>query len=249
MHDSYAAGLVDGEGYIGVAHIKVADTYAIRVAVAMVTKGTPILATLQRRYGGRLNDMKPETERNAAKTRWVVDGHVAHAFLSVIIPYLILKQDQALISIQIHEEIAASRASRGRYHWTDQLRHQCEVAKLRIHDLNARGPQRAAPILPARTPIAIYRWGEWWKPEDSLFGPVEFTGGFPAHGMMVAGHVYKLPAPLMAPSVPLALLPTPTATPYGNNQSRSPGAKVRPSLNALLREIALSTPDIPNDPG
>ena len=29
------------------------------------------------------------------------------------------------------------------------------------------------------------------------------------------------------------LLPTPTATPYGNNQSRSPNAAVRPSLNTL----------------
>ena len=31
-----------------------------------------------------------------------------------------------------------------------------------------------------------------------------------------------------------ALLPTPTATPYGNNQSPSPGAAVRPSLDTLF---------------
>lgn len=33
----------------------------------------------------------------------------------------------------------------------------------------------------------------------------------------------------------VALLPTPSATPYGNNQSPSPGAAVRPSLDGPLR--------------
>ena len=33
----------------------------------------------------------------------------------------------------------------------------------------------------------------------------------------------------------LTLLPTPTATPYGNNQSPSPGAAVRPSLDSLAK--------------
>ncbi|MFD7066099.1 hypothetical protein ACFV97_02560 [Streptomyces sp. NPDC059913] len=37
------------------------------------------------------------------------------------------------------------------------------------------------------------------------------------------------------------LLPTPTATPYGNNQSPSPGAAVRPSLNSLASHL-LPTP-------
>lgn len=36
-----------------------------------------------------------------------------------------------------------------------------------------------------------------------------------------------------------ALLPTPTATPYGNNQSPSPGASVRPSLDSLASSGAL----------
>lgn len=34
------------------------------------------------------------------------------------------------------------------------------------------------------------------------------------------------------------LLPTPTATPYGSNQSPSPGAAVRPSLDAVSRTLA-----------
>lgn len=40
----------------------------------------------------------------------------------------------------------------------------------------------------------------------------------------------------------IALLPTPTATPYGNNQSASAGVAVRPSLDALVQ--LLPTPRV-----
>jgi hypothetical protein len=39
-----------------------------------------------------------------------------------------------------------------------------------------------------------------------------------------------------------ALLPTPTATPYGNNQSPSAGAAVRPSLNSMASSGELTAP-------
>ncbi|MER5312724.1 hypothetical protein ABT034_33680 [Streptomyces sp. NPDC002773] len=44
------------------------------------------------------------------------------------------------------------------------------------------------------------------------------------------------------------LLPTPTATPYGNNQSPSPGAAVRPSLNSLAPTL-LPTPTVADSRG
>lgn len=46
----------------------------------------------------------------------------------------------------------------------------------------------------------------------------------------------------VGPQRDVALLPTPTATPYGNNQSDSPGAAVRPSLDSLARLDLLPTP-------
>ncbi|MFJ6590246.1 hypothetical protein ACIQPP_05385 [Streptomyces violaceusniger] len=41
------------------------------------------------------------------------------------------------------------------------------------------------------------------------------------------------------------LLPTPTATPYGSNQSPSPGAAVRPSLDTLAPELLAQGPVFP----
>jgi len=40
------------------------------------------------------------------------------------------------------------------------------------------------------------------------------------------------------PTLKGALLPTPTATPYGSNQSPSEGAAVRPSLESLLADVS-----------
>jgi len=47
------------------------------------------------------------------------------------------------------------------------------------------------------------------------------------------------------PPLSQVLLPTPTATPYGNNQSPSPGATVRPSLDSLASSGALTAPPSP----
>ena len=45
----------------------------------------------------------------------------------------------------------------------------------------------------------------------------------------------------------ISLLPTPTATPYGNNQSPSPGAAVRPSLNGVFTNPLLDDGSEPSD--
>lgn len=213
MNVQYAAGLIDGEGYIGISRTK-AQTYNIRVAVAMVTKGTPILARMHSAFGGHVSEMKPESDRNAAKTRWTVDGEQAASFLEAVKPHLILKTGQAAEALSVWDLIVRSRAVSGRKHWNEKLRARCEVSRLRIREMNARGPSAAPPTLPSGRPVAIYRHGWWWEPEDDLFGPVEFEGKWPTCGRMVSGHVYATPtwldrsgdSPSSSPR-----LPTPTS--------------------------------------
>jgi hypothetical protein len=53
---------------------------------------------------------------------------------------------------------------------------------------------------------------------------------------------------LLLPGIVLTLLPTPTATPYGSNQSASPGAAVRPSLDTLALTL-LPTPVVTDATG
>lgn len=83
----------------------------------------------------------------------------------------------------------------------------------RIKEANRRGPDPEPPTLPDATPVAVYRWGWWWEPNDSLMGPVEFSGKLPTTGRMVAGHLYAMPTPnwSTAPAGAAPSVPTPTS--------------------------------------
>ena len=218
--DTYAAGLIDGEGYIGISHVKRANVYNIRIQVAMVTKGTAVLTRMHRQYGGRMTTRPPESEQNAPKDAWVLDGQEAYDLLVSIRPHLILKADQADCAMQLWEAILSSRKARGRTHWTDALRKRAHVLMLRIQEGNRRGPDPSLPSLPPGRPVAIYRWGEWWEPEPDLFGPVEFTDRLPTSGVMVRGHVYQ--APGSDPSSSPGLLPTPNASDTSKHSGQPP---------------------------
>lgn len=71
----------------------------------------------------------------------------------------------------------------------------------------------------------------------------EYLETWPRSGLMRNGTAYQLP-PLvrLTGETAYGLLPTPTATDYGSNQSSSSGAAVRPSLQTMARRNMLPTP-------
>ena len=50
--DSYAAGLIDGEGYIGIIKDNSNHSYNIRVQISMSDKGKFALERMKDKYGG-----------------------------------------------------------------------------------------------------------------------------------------------------------------------------------------------------
>lgn len=210
MNHAYTAGLIDGEGTIGIGRTQ-ADTYAIRVAVGMTDVATSIIRMLEKTYGGRINPMKPDNERCRPKLRWAVEGDEAATVLELVLPHLILKREQAKLALILQDRIRAWRAESGRCFWNHPRRHEAEILKQRLNEMNQRGivPPVPAP-LPERPVVAVRRWGAWWEPYEDLFGPVPFSGKFPASGSMRAGRVYPAdPSPVTAETSPG--LPTPRA--------------------------------------
>lgn len=197
MNDHYAAGLIDGEGWIGIQ--RTTSCYQVRLKINMTDKGLPALEAMAAAYGGRI-----DAERQGARpeqrptTAWVLSGEAAGELLLRLRPLLLVKGAAADVALEFHAMLvsAPKRPSRGRF-WTDQMRDRGEMLMRRIQEANRRGPDPDPPRLPNATPIAVYRWGWWWEPEDDLFGPVEFQGKLPTSGYMVAGHVYALPNPWM----------------------------------------------------
>ena len=73
--------------------------------------------------------------------------------------------------------------------------------------------------------------------------PDEFTETWPKAGMTVDGVGYLQPKQeLRIAEIDGGVLPTPAATEYGNNQSPSNGAAVRPSLSSMARNNLWPTP-------
>jgi hypothetical protein len=191
MSDLYAAGLIDGEGYIGIQAS--GGSFQVRLKVTMTDKGMPALLRMERLYGGKIDGPRRGTEVSRDSYSWRLTGAAASALIARLRPHLLVKAESADLALAFQAMVDESpRLPNGRATWTAEMRDRAEVFVRRIQHANRTGPDAPTPQLPDRSPIAVYRWGAWWEPEDDLFGPVEYTGRMPAQGLMVAGHVFAL---------------------------------------------------------
>ncbi|MFT9774211.1 hypothetical protein ACMZ29_16340 [Brevibacterium casei] len=210
MHQ-YAAGLIDGEGYIGIQAS--GGSYQVRLKIGMSDKGKPALEQMVRLYGGRIDEGPARNDRYRDTATWVVTGERAAEIIREVKPWLFVKAEAAEIALQLQLMLeVADKLPNGRREWTAEMRERAEELRSRIQQANRRGPDpEPNPRIPDSMPVAKYRGGTWWDSVDSLFGPEHFDGKFPASGKMIDGVVYEHTAPHPVP---------PTG---GNGSSSSPG--------------------------
>ncbi len=133
---SYAAGILDGEGCIGIAAKKPPNerpSHYIHVTVAMTREEIP--AWLAEIFGGSVgfSEAKP---RKKAKWTWRVNNRRARRFLAVVRPYLKIKDQQAAIALQLHEDVFARSGIAAKRKLTDDEIIRRESLKRQISDLN-----------------------------------------------------------------------------------------------------------------
>lgn len=96
---AYLAGIVDGEGSIYVCYDKRNDIYFIEMSVSNTARS--LIDWLLANFGG--------TEKLAGKAKragcpdqwaWVVRGRKAQPFISAIMPFLVIKQRQAVLACE-----------------------------------------------------------------------------------------------------------------------------------------------------
>ena len=164
----YVAGLIDGEGWIGITQRSRGGTYTIDVKVSMSDMGMPALRALEATLGGKAIPDREAADTRRPSWRWSLSGKRAATALRVVAPHLLVKREQARIALQLMEMVESAPMGRGGgAQWSPEMLNRAELLRNRIKHLNRRGPD---PELPQETPVAIYRWGAWWEPEDDLFG-------------------------------------------------------------------------------
>lgn len=113
---AYAAGLIDGEGCISIGSHRRKTANGVMVdyylAVIVVTKDEHLTRWLYGNYGGTVNVVtRGGYKRTGVYKRWVVHSTRAQVLLKKILPYLILKKDQARTGIQFQN---CKRRNRGK---------------------------------------------------------------------------------------------------------------------------------------
>lgn len=104
---AYLAGLFDGEGSINIfkqtsrKDMK-APAYFLEISIGNTHRG--VLQWILEHFGGRLtHNAEQYTERNQRTWRWRASSNEAYEILIVILPYLIVKKDQAQVAIEFRE--------------------------------------------------------------------------------------------------------------------------------------------------
>lgn len=137
---AYAAGLFDGEGCIWIKRRAApgccGDVYAL---TADVSQDDPRpLTWLAERWGGQARPRSVQLRANRIAHRWYASGPTAAAFLRDVLPYLIVKHEQAVLAVEFQER----HKNPGRRGLTIEQRSYCASVKEQIHLLN-RGEHMA----------------------------------------------------------------------------------------------------------
>lgn len=253
---AYAAGIIDGEGSIGIAESKRSRRcFTPYVAVTQATKGIPILNTLFYRFGGTIasHNRVAASDKRDVTFGWRVQGAGVRCLLTLLATRLRTKGGQARLVLELMVAWPQS-ARRGRnVGWTQERLSEWERGKAKIQEMNRRGLQ-ARPS----NEVARLVGNRWLTPNLLSGGQWEtFSGRWPTSGSMRNGVAYRQPtlvprtdATGSGSSRGSVIFPTPSATVYGSSQNgingvnganRRPSAGT-PSLETMARKGNWPTP-------
>jgi hypothetical protein len=136
---SWVAGIIEGEGHIGIANPKVAGTTRRRYVLGLCVDNTDyrIIDKLHNLFGGYVgvNNRKIVKDKNAKwQFRWQVSSVKAATILRIIQPFVVSKIEEVNLGIEFY---LASRES-----WqNDATKPRLEPMRLKMLELHKRRPE------------------------------------------------------------------------------------------------------------
>jgi len=102
---AYAAGIFDGEGYVGIDKVSKSTGsktihYAVRIVISQ--KDGSLMNWLKSNFGGNVYQQRNGT--NYSIYRWRIHSRKAQQFLAMIYPYLVIKKEQAKLALEFFDE-------------------------------------------------------------------------------------------------------------------------------------------------
>lgn len=152
--DAYAAGFIDGEGYIGIEPVRrwsaregrmVRADYRLHVSVSQADTRVAALEFLVDHYGGDIYRHARETAKTKATSQYAAYNATAASLLARVHPYLIAKHLQADLGLgfwRLREARPGEAAAQYRMDSTSGDR--AGILSRLCRELNSRGPAPAA---------------------------------------------------------------------------------------------------------
>lgn len=137
---AYAAGVIDGEGTIGIATVKPRGrrkSPSFRGYVSMAQTDIRLCIWMQERFGGRIFSYPARKPGQKGIHHWRIGGPTILDFLSDVRPYLVLKGEQADLVARLYTE---TEFKQRRSLPSDIITARTELAS-GIHALNQRGAE------------------------------------------------------------------------------------------------------------
>ncbi len=191
MINAYAAGILDGEGCITIAHGNM-TSFSARIDIGMTVKGIACLQRIQSEFGGSIRLQKKNNAKWADACALGIFGAATVPFLEAILPYLALKNRQAEYALAVQRIVAElPRARKGVAQWTPEAIEKCKAIRLLVQELNRKGPEAQEP---EGNWFARLVAGKWITRQRDLFSDLqweEFSETWPRAGMMRNGIVYQ----------------------------------------------------------
>jgi len=137
---AYAAGIIDGEGWIGIGRRggKRHDAYC-RVTVGNTSEW--LVKWLQFAFGGSISIYNRNPDKWKRQYFWNLNEHQTLDFLKAIYPYLRIKRPQAEIAIQFIENRFKNLNPKEQRRWSvnDKQRAVEEATRIVMSNLNSKG--------------------------------------------------------------------------------------------------------------
>lgn len=128
MDLQYLAGILDGEGHIGIVSNS-QGRYSVRIQVGNTHFG--LIKSLHENYGGWVDHVTPRNPKWRPFGLWYISGGEAVNLLARVEPFLVVKKLQALVVQKVPRFV-----ERRRTHWTAQEQAEAAEARLAIKVLN-----------------------------------------------------------------------------------------------------------------
>lgn len=104
---AYVAGIIDGEGYIGIDKSKTMPqrrcSPRYQPEVVVVNSYLPLLEWLQREFGGSIMARKKQKDHHKPTWCWKLVNRQAAEFCKDLLPYLLVKKQNAELLIEFME--------------------------------------------------------------------------------------------------------------------------------------------------